>query len=300
MTKVYLDSEAYENFREEKTHGDGIFPFNIYLCAIPDELPEVLPHWHDEMEIVYIKKGRGTVTVDFRAYTVSAPAIVLILPGQLHAIKQHQKERLEYENIIFHPRLFYSRNGELFDHTFLDPVFSGQVQTSVCLTADSPNFRVLTAPLDACDAMAGKAAENYPLFVKGQLFLELFYLKTLYPLRASDPGRRPSLDEIKPVLRYIEQRYPEKIMVSDAAHFVGFSEAHFMRFFKETMGESFVTYLNAYRLSRAEVLLKTTDKSVSEIAMETGFQNFSYFIRVFKKKYEMTPLKYRERYGSAL
>ena len=71
-----------------------------HICAEWD-FSDISIHWHDEIEIIYVKKGMGTVNVDFKQYTVTAPSIVLIFPGQLHSIAQFENERMEYENIIF-------------------------------------------------------------------------------------------------------------------------------------------------------------------------------------------------------
>ena len=69
--------------------------------------------------------------------------------------------------------------------------------------------------------------------------------------------------------------------------------SHFMRYFKETMGTSFVDYLRDYRLTIASRLLTTSDSSILDIAAESGFENLSYFNRVFKQKYSMTPRLFR-------
>ena len=285
----------YEAYRETKAHGDEIFPFTIYPCAIPDLFPEVMTHWHEEMEIIYVKKGSGLITVDSDKRKVTAPCLVFILPGQLHAIHGISGIRFAYENIIFHPRCLLAKNGELFDKEFLTPLFEGKVQISSFVTEDSENFLPLSAPLDACDEMAGVKDEAYPLFVKSQLFLLSYRLLKIYPLGELSEDKRKLFDRVKPVLSYIEEHYGDKIMVADAAARTGFSEAHFMRFFKEIMGMPFVAYLKEYRLSKAESLLRSTDHSVLYIAQETGFSNFSYFIRSFKDKYGVTPLKYREK-----
>ena len=91
----------YENYQEKILHGDPLFPYITYLCSIPLDFGYVPMHWHDEMEIIYIKKGKGTITVDFAQHTVTAGDIALILPGQLHSIGQFESESMEYENIIF-------------------------------------------------------------------------------------------------------------------------------------------------------------------------------------------------------
>lgn len=284
----------YQNYREGKTHGNAIFPFNIYPCAIPEMFTGVLPHWHDDFEIIYIKKGSGLVIVDRENRVLSAPAVVFVLPGQLHAISQNGKERMEYENIIFHPRLLLGEQGNLFDQAYLLPLLDGMVRIPAFLTPEDPCYSAFTEPLDACDRE--EKGTYYPLFVKSQLLLLCYRLAAMCPRETERPMRRSSLDAIKPVLSYIHRNYPEKIRISDVAKSVGFSEAHFMRFFKENMGRSFVTYLNEYRLAQAETLLRTTRESVLDVAQETGFPNFSYFIRAFKGKYGITPLKYRNLY----
>lgn len=86
----------------------------------------------------------------------------------------------------------------------------------------------------------------------------------------------------------------QKITIGDIAAAVGFSESHFMRYFKETMGTSFVEYLRDYRLTIASRLLASSDSSILNIAAETGFENLSYFNRVFKEKYKMTPRQFRK------
>ena len=103
------------------------------------------------------------------------------------------------------------------------------------------------------------------------------------------------MERIKTVLLYLQEHYRENITVTDAAAQIDLSETHFMRFFKQTMSVSFVTYLKNYRLTKAEEMLHTTDASILDIAQDNGFQNVSYFIREFKNKYGETPLKYRRQ-----
>jgi AraC-like DNA-binding protein len=68
-----------------------------------------------------------------------------------------------------------------------------------------------------------------------------------------------------------------------------------MRYFKETMGTSFVDYLRDYRLTIASRLLTTSDSSILDIAAESGFENLSYFNRAFKAHFGMTPRDYRKK-----
>lgn len=280
----------YQKYRENKSHGEHSYPFSIYPCVIPDLFSEVRVHWHEEMEIILIKEGRGIVSVDLEKQVLTAPAAVFILPGQLHEICQYKQERMEYENILFHPRLLQSYDNDIFDRQYLDPLLDGRLQMPAFLQGGDVGFSSLCEPLLGCEKT------DSPLMVKSYLFLLCSRLFDMYPEREGGAARREILERLKPVLIYVQEHYSEVITIADVAGQVDFSEAHFMRFFKETLGMSFVTYLKNYRLSRAEEMLRTTDVSVLEIALDNGFPNVSYFIREFKAKYGMTPLKYRSRW----
>ena len=60
----------YYDYHEIKEHAGRDFPFNIYPCSIPFDFKLVPVHWHEEMEIISVKKGRGLVTVDMVPYEV--------------------------------------------------------------------------------------------------------------------------------------------------------------------------------------------------------------------------------------
>ena len=66
-----------------------------------------------------------------------------------------------------------------------------------------------------------------------------------------------------------------------------------MKFFKSFTSATFIEYLNRCRLEKAEELLRATDLTVLEISEQAGFENHSYFIRIFKRQYGITPRKYR-------
>ena len=96
-----MNLEEYSQYRETLLHEQPGFAYNTYLCTIPQDFARVDLHWHDQMEIIYVKKGRGTVTAASRKYPVMAGSIMPILPGELHAIDGDPGVRMEYENIIF-------------------------------------------------------------------------------------------------------------------------------------------------------------------------------------------------------
>jgi AraC-like DNA-binding protein len=282
----------YENYQEKNTHVDRDFPYNTLLCSIPLDFQEVPLHWHEEMEIIYIKKGHGYVTVDFKQYKVSGSTIVLILPGQLHSIEQYDDLSMEYENIIFNVGMLLPRIEDISSTNFLRPFLNGQITVPSVYSIVSEHYDALAACLDACDEINKTKPEGYDLYIKGKLF-EFFFVLSNRCRNEKNPRTIKSLGKIKIILKFVENNYMHKISVSEVADRVDFSESHFMRYFKENMGTSFVEYLRDYRLTMAARLLLVSDASILNIAEEVGFDNLSYFNRAFKKKYGMTPREYR-------
>ena len=287
-------------YHEIKEHGKREFPFNIYPCSIPVDFSHVALHWHEEMEIIAVKKGNGRITVDTVSYPVSEGDILAVFPGQLHAISCGSGERMEYENIIFHPNMLISKKTDTCNTDYLVPLLSGNVSLPLLYTPDSPHYAEISACIDANDEICKTYPSGYQLFIKGQLFL-LFYI-LLHKCSTKEPSgkdRSKSLEKMKLILKYVENNYMEKITIEDIANEVGLSQSHFMKYFKNTMGTFFVDYLNEYRLTMASRLLISSDSSILAIASEVGFENLSYFNRIFKKRFGQTPREYRRRQSPA-
>ena len=87
-----MNISEYQNYHETKSHTSSEFPYNTYLCSIPLDFALVPLHWHSELELIVIKKGRGIVSVDLERRPVCAGDIVFIRPGQLHSIEQDDRQ----------------------------------------------------------------------------------------------------------------------------------------------------------------------------------------------------------------
>ena len=199
----------------------------------------------------------------------------------------------EYENIIFNPSMLIPRQNDVTATDFLLPLMSGKVTVPTIFTPVYPYYTDVIMPIDACDEISKTKPQGYELYIKSQLY-QFFFILDNRCRNLTTGSNRKTLDKMKIVLKYIENNYMQKITIADIAATVDFSESHFMRYFKETMGTSFVDYLRDYRLTIASRLLTTSDSSILDIAAESGFENLSYFNRVFKQKYSMTPRQFRK------
>lgn len=289
-----MNTLTYENLHETKKHVSIQFPYNTYLCSIPLDFTQVPLHWHNDVEIIVIKKGCGIISVDTEPRVVKAGDIVLVRPGQLHSISQHGKDCMEYENILFQTSLLYSADSDPRTIGYFRPYFSLEYELPWLFDNSFVRHHELSSCIDTIDDLCSKRPPYYELSVKGHLF-HFFYLLFSSQEQPVPLDRNKSLDKVKQIVSYIELHYPEPITVQNAAEYMGFSESHFMKFFKQHMHMTFTNYLNGYRLTIAARLLLTEDASILSISERTGFNNLSYFNRLFKKEYQMSPREYRNR-----
>jgi AraC-like DNA-binding protein/mannose-6-phosphate isomerase-like protein (cupin superfamily) len=292
-----MNIPEYEIYHETKKHSESIFPYNTYLCSIPLDFYEVPNHWHNEMEIIYIKKGKGTVSIDMHSHYVEAGDIIIVIPGQLHSISQLDKYSMEYENIIFSTDMLISKISDTLETDFFIPLLAGNIAIKNLITADDDIYNELALCLNKADNICRTFPKGYKLALKACLY-EFFFVIYTNSEEISETKSNKNVDRIKTILNYLEANYRHDISIEEIADVCGFSSSHFMKFFKKNMGDSFINYLNDYRLSMAARTLLSSDDNIIDIAADCGYDNLSYFNRIFKKKYGVTPSTYRKSSGS--
>ena len=105
----------------------------------------------------------------------------------------------------------------------------------------------------------------------------------------------PDSVNLQKAVSYINEHYFERLSLESVANFVGLNPSYFSLTFKRQMQISFSEYLTEQRVRQAKVLLKNSNMPLSEVALAVGFENQSYFSRVFKKGAGMSPRQFRER-----
>jgi ligand-binding sensor protein/AraC-like DNA-binding protein len=101
---------------------------------------------------------------------------------------------------------------------------------------------------------------------------------------------------LKPALEYIQENFHMAISLDEMASKCNISTSYFSKLFKKAKGDNFANYINKIRIKKAKEYLETTDMPILNIALELGFEDCGYFIKVFKKIQGMTPAVYRNEY----
>ena len=280
------------SLQENKRHGEKWFPFDIYPCTIPKDFPQVALHWQNSVELVFVKKGMGTVQVGLESMTAMAGDIFVFAPGVLHGLGQVPGETMEYENIFFEVDLL-GGSGDLCYRRYLLPLQSGRLSLPHRLTRGHPCYCTVLECLRQLETVNRDRVLGYELQIKGLLLCLLSALVAQsdgLPPRENGDTRR-----LKAVLQYVTAHFAENLPVAEAAAVCQCSPSHFMRWFKQMTGQRFTEYLNIYRLNAAAEALRTTDDTVLTVAERCGFKNLSYFNRAFKASFGLTPREYRLR-----
>ena len=210
----------YENYHETKSHSTPDFPYNAYICSIPLDFEKVPLHWHDEVEIIYIKKGRGRVTLDFTSLYVEAGDIIIVSPGQLHAIGPAEHS-MEYENIIFSLDLLCTGSMDALSSEFFEPFLAGTIGFEHLVCCDDEHYPALSSCLNRIDSISSSFPKGYRLAIKGALFT-FFYTIFTNSTDIPAPKNDPHIERLKSVLKYIETHYMSSISIDEISAVSGY------------------------------------------------------------------------------
>ncbi len=288
-----MNLSEFQKYKENKVHTDDSFPYNTYLCSIPLDFPSVPHHWHEEAELIVIQKGSGIVHVNFNQYRVSAGSIVVVLPGHLHSIAEIPGIKMEYENILFRMDMLFSKSEDLCSRAFLTPILHGTLRVNDHIHPGLNYYDEFSSIIRHMDQLCEQRPYGYQLALKGSLFQLFFLLISNRQTRTLTASEEKTLQKLKFIIQYVHEHYQEAITIDQMAELCHYSSSHFMKFFREHMKTSFVHYLNDYRLTMAHRMLASSSDSILMIAEQCGFDNLSYFNRLFKRKYGITPKQLR-------
>ncbi len=252
-------------------------------------------HYHPEYEINLVMGCTGTRVVGDSEETFGPIDLVMVGPSLPHAWKskdvtnhvitiQFSQELSQYPMLskrIFAPirqLLQDAENGLSFE----GPEQESIKEQIISLTR-MQGFQSVTAFLNILSTMANA---NRKRLVSG--------------LFESDLGSSTKSRRIAKVCEYIDQNLDKDLSLAEVAALVNMSESAFSHFFKKRTGLSYINYVNNQRIAKACTLLSDTTLSASEICYDCGFNNKSNFIRIFRKKKNMTPIEYRKYIGQML
>ena len=249
---------------------------------------EVITHHHRELEIILLTRGTADFFVYTQCHSMQAGDILIIPPYALHRGRTSDTEPTSYYCICFDVDL-------LCDTELKRSLDSARAH---CLTHTDPNAQRLQQYVTDAFFACKEKAEGWELDAVGSLSLLFGYLKR-NGVFSPVSKRKKDADFGTRAMTYIVESYATDITSRDAANSLYMNESSFCRAFKATFGCCFSQYLLAYRLEKAKLCLASSEQSVTDIAFRVGFNDCSYFCKVFHRSVGATPLAYRKRVRKA-
>ena len=281
----------YFELKENKPHGTKDDPFSTYHIKNEGRSFQIPVHWHDEFEIIYVKSGSLLVSISGENYIGKSGDVFVVSPGNLHFMGS-QTGTVDYFTFLFPLKYISFRSNDILDDKLLEPLNNGHLMISP---------RVKDTAKELCEQLIeiylAKNDERESIItaqIKTKTVLLQFILEMWKKgfVTENDTSGRNTVE--KEMVSYIQQNFTGTISLKEFGEQFHLSEKYISRYFKEHFHITISQYVTYLRLKHAKQLLQDTDIPVTEIAMQSGYQNISYFIRSFKKTYEVSPLQYRK------
>ena len=291
-----MNKNKLPELKENAKHGDYILPFTIYEGNISENYSSIPIHWHDEIEFTIIRSGSAEYKIDLNSYIAKKNDIIIIPSGMLHSINKLPLYDMEWSTMVFHIKMLNSGNIDGCLLKYLSPLISNLHELPLIIKENHVGYNDILNTMNKIFITYNDKELAYELELKSLLFhlFSLFYKYNLVKENNKNNVINSSaINKIKLILNYIEKHYNKNITITQLSNLCGYSDYHFMRFFKKHVGISCIQYINNLRLENASNLLTSTNKSILDICLEVGFDNLSYFNKLFKRKFNTTPKKFR-------
>ena len=276
------------SFNEVKIHGTEDFPFELYEIDFSHPKYEMAHHWHSNGEIIRILKGSLSITLNNKTFLANGGETIFVNSETVHGATPND---CIYECIVFN--LNFLKTGNIVCDGFLDDLCEHHAYLFDHIGNDITNQTI-----ERLFTSIKEKKEGYQFLVIGAIneLIGLLKENKLYThqLESFSEKENKNVVKLKTVLQFIRQNFDKEITLDAMADAVGFSTKYFCNFFKNMTGKTPVGYLNMYRIEKACKKLLTTDMPITQIAYTCGFNDLSYFIKIFKQIKNCTPKQFRK------
>lgn len=285
---------------ETRTRGSFLFPFELYHTTDPIGTYFVSCHWHTDVEILHMQQGQIQLFINGEPYLIEKDTIVFINREELHHLHSVVPDVI-YDAAVFPLEFLAFDTMDYCQQKYLLPLIQKRLTFPRLIQSSHPCYQELLHQLHVIEQLHTQFPAGYQMATKAALFQILSILIQHNALIAETdseflPNERKQ-ELLRRIIVYVKAHAHEKVSLEEtAAHFY-MSANYFCKYFKKQFGYTFTGYLNNLRLEHACRLLSETALPIMEISMQCGFDNLSYFNRLFRQKKSVTPSKYRQLCG---
>lgn len=281
---MYLENSITNSLHSESSQ----LPFSVFFYHTNSSW-----HWHEFLELIYCLKGAYQIWVNDSCIPCIPGDFVIIDAKEPHATKAMELDS-EIMVIQVEPNTFsltYTDSMLSMYHHYFDNIPSN-FQRKIQISESDTLYHLFG---DLKNEFFQKEVA-FELSIKADIEKIYVYLLRNYQIRQPKilGTQLKDLIRLQPVLDFIEMNYHKTIRQKDMAQLVFLSVASFCRLFKKVMGKTFSEYINALRIREAKRLLLVTNEKIINISISVGYDNVTYFNKVFRRKCGLSPGSYRK------
>ena len=255
-----------------------------------DDGKPVSYHYHDYIELLYAVDADGYVWYNEERIAFETGKLVIVNSNTPHTLTFRKDSK--YICIKFSPHILYADESSLFEFKYMLPFLSDNSHQKVFGNDELGGIDIKSLFLEIIDEWK-TTGPAYELIIRANILKLWAGIFRYWHENNISSDDIKITDTLKTALGYIEENF-ENVTEAEVAEYCHVSYNYFSFAFKKTMGKSFSEYITFLRICKAEKLLLTSDKSITEIAFQTGFSTSSYFISKFKAYKGVTPRKFRD------
>lgn len=298
-TSGAVSPETYENFYSKNEYGTLDYPVNARCLDLRKSYMNWIRwHWHEEMEILIVDQGIAEVSTDDTSYLIKPGQGLIINQNVMHCIHTHNKKSCTFYSLIFHPDFIFGHKNNYLQTEYLLPIQNYHVFKAFFLDESAPwHERMLQNIKEIIDL---NLAHNFGYEIATKGYLCHFWVELLRQLPHTDTPAvfHVSQDEtrVKEAMLFIRTHYAEPLTLQEIADSIHVSKSECCRCFARTLQMSPFEYLMKYRIYESTKKLMDSEQnfaSIADLAISVGFNNTSYFNKLFKKFLGCTPTYYR-------
>lgn len=275
--------------KEVKQQGTPLHPMQLYQMQADAGRIDVPIHWQDTVEILLVQRGRLALRIGEAQFAGQPGDVFYINPRQLHGMQTPGPESAYLAFVFPTGWLRFAHSDEAAEQ-YLNPLAEGSAQVENRLPPGAAT--TAAALLRDAAALYGSGAPGAWLGIKADL-LRLYYTLYAAGLVGRSAAGGPRQDTLLAIARYIQEHSAEPLSLEVLGRQFHMSPKYFSAYFQKHFFRSFTGYLTAVRLEHARRLLQETDADIELVAQRAGFSASSYFIRIFRQSFGMTPGQYR-------
>lgn len=272
----------YIELKENRPHGTREYPYTQYFIQNAKKAFHIPVHWHDELEIIYVKKGKLMICIQEEWFEGMEGQLFFVNPGELHFMES-EDSMVEYYTILFPMEFISFWSEDIIEQK------KRRFPVSIVKPEVEEKVRILVEELILTNYEKEFGYTFHTRILLLQIMEQFLREKLFLPVTVGN-----SVTLQREMISYILEHYDEKITLQMLAEEFHLSEKYISEYFKEHFAIGFMQYVGHLRMTKAKRLLLDTDLSITEVAFSCGFNSVNLFIRKFKELYRMTPLQYRK------